>query len=63
MTKNDQDPWGKPYKMVMGKIKPKVLPCTISFPLVKLRNVLDALFPKANTRFEQTSRITTHVNE
>lgn len=28
----DKDPWGRPYRIVLGKIKPRTLPYTISLP-------------------------------
>lgn len=42
----DEDPWGRPYRIVLGKIKPRSLPYTISLPANTLKRVLDTLFPR-----------------
>lgn len=43
----DSDPWGRPYKIVIEKIKLWTLPVTESLDLEVLEDTLSTLFPKA----------------
>lgn len=49
------DPWGKPYKLVLRKIKPKTLSSTITRPRENIEEMLTKLFPPDNRR-EATTR-------
>jgi hypothetical protein len=42
----DSDPWGRPYKVVMGKIRAAAPPLTESMNPELLDEVIDTLFPK-----------------
>ncbi|CAG4939554.1 unnamed protein product [Colias eurytheme] len=41
----NQNPWGRPYKMVLGKLRPCVPPLTETLRPEFTRNVVDVLFP------------------
>ena len=53
MQGTDQDSWEKPYKIIMGRIRQKTFPCTVSLPQDVLDRVLDNLFPRADPRMEK----------
>lgn len=42
----DNDPWGRPYKIVMEKLRPRTPPITQTLEPHFLINVMNALFPK-----------------
>ncbi|CAB3240394.1 unnamed protein product [Arctia plantaginis] len=42
----DRDPWGRPYKIVLGKLKPWVPPLTETLDPEFLGRVVDTLFPR-----------------
>lgn len=44
----NEDPWGRPYKMVLNKLKRGASPLTESMDPHLVRNIVDALFPRAN---------------
>jgi hypothetical protein len=52
----DSDPWGRPYKIVMGKMRASALPLTESMDPELLDEVIDNLFPKqeAGTETEES---------
>lgn len=58
----EQDPWGKPYKMVFGRIKPKTLPSTITLAPEVLNNILNALFPMDN-RLDRRAHLPNEVED
>ncbi|XP_072933739.1 uncharacterized protein [Epargyreus clarus] len=41
----DRDPWGRPYKMVLGKLRPWVPPLTETLDPIFVDTVVDCLFP------------------
>ncbi|MBF2463444.1 RNA-directed DNA polymerase [Listeria welshimeri] len=41
----DRDPWGRPYRMVLGKLRPWMPPLTETLDPDLLRRVIDSLFP------------------
>ncbi|CAH2215577.1 jg26658, partial [Pararge aegeria aegeria] len=41
----DRDPWGRPYKMVLGKLRPSIPPLTETLDLDLVMRVVDTLFP------------------
>ena len=41
----DRDPWGRPYRMVMGKLRPWMPPLTETLDTDVLRGVINTLFP------------------
>ncbi|KAL0803257.1 hypothetical protein ABMA28_017258 [Loxostege sticticalis] len=41
----NQDPWGRPYRLVMSKLRPWAPPLTTTTDPDLLENILDALFP------------------
>ncbi|XP_072938828.1 uncharacterized protein [Epargyreus clarus] len=41
----DRDPWGRPYKMVLGKLRPWVPPLTETLDPLFVDSVVDSLFP------------------
>ncbi|XP_049880311.1 uncharacterized protein LOC126376807 [Pectinophora gossypiella] len=41
-----RDPWGRPYKIVLGKLRPWVPPLTETMDSALLETVIDALFPR-----------------
>lgn len=41
----DNDPWGRPYKLVMGKLKKTGIPITEGMEKEELEQILDVLFP------------------
>ncbi|CAK9799120.1 Retrovirus-related Pol polyprotein from type-1 retrotransposable element R1 (Fragment) [Anthophora plagiata] len=43
----DRDPWGRPYKMVLGKLRPRVPPVTEGLEPQVLGRVVDTLFPSS----------------
>ena len=42
----DHDPWGRPYRLVLGKLKPSTPPLTESLDPAMLERVLTTLFPR-----------------
>ena len=53
----DRDPWGKPYKIVMEKLRPSAPPLTETMDSGLLERVLDKLFPRGSdqTRVEENN--------
>lgn len=45
----DRDPWGRPYKMVLGKLRPCVPPLTETLDPSFVEQVAEALFPRDET--------------
>lgn len=41
----DRDPWGKPYKMVMGRLRPWTPPITETLDPAKVAEIVGVLFP------------------
>lgn len=41
-----KDPWGRPYQMVLGRLKQKPVPYTQTVNSERLNAVLDELFPR-----------------
>ncbi|XP_076246369.1 uncharacterized protein LOC143186571 [Calliopsis andreniformis] len=41
----DRDPWGRPYRIVLGRLRPAAPPVTASLDPPILRRVVDTLFP------------------
>ncbi|XP_072929562.1 uncharacterized protein [Epargyreus clarus] len=41
----DRDPWGRPYKMVLGRLRPWVPPLTETLDPIFVDTVVDSLFP------------------
>ena len=42
----DHDPWGRPYRLVLGKLRPRAPPLTESLVPMMLERVLSTLFPQ-----------------
>lgn len=45
----NRDPWGRPYKMVLGKLRPWVPPLTETLEENFTRSVVDVLFPQVSS--------------
>ncbi|XP_045772161.1 uncharacterized protein LOC123872074 [Maniola jurtina] len=43
----DRDPWGRPYKMVLGKLRPWVPPLTETLEPNLVERIVDVLFPRS----------------
>ena len=52
----NKEPWGKPYQIVMKKLRPKTLPTTITLEPRILDKIVGELFPEAGPRAENRDR-------
>ena len=63
----DADPWGRPYKMVLNKLRPWAPPTTESMDPRFLKEVVDTLFPGAtdeeNSKFTNEGEQEPHPSE
>ena len=50
----EQDPWGRPYRIVLGKLKSYAQPITESLDPTTLNEILSTLFPDSGEVTEQT---------
>lgn len=58
------DPWGKPYKIVMGKFRKQAPPVNETMNIDLLSSVLEYLFPSRINRHPAiTPRIDDHFDE
>lgn len=48
----DRDPWGRPYKLVLGKLKQAASPVTEAMDPLFVRRVIDTLFPEIEDGYD-----------
>nr|XP_034838764.1 uncharacterized protein LOC117994898 [Maniola hyperantus] len=53
----DRDPWGRPYKIVLGKLRPWVPPLTETLDPDCVERIVDVLFPRAQNSSSTTMEL------
>ena len=59
----DKDPWGRPCRLVLGKIRPKALPITEAMGKENLDKVLETLFPTDEEEVKEGTGTNQRSNE